>query len=141
MQLHARFWRGTIASRKRNIHALRVWKHNLRVDRHWWTGRLKYLRGASAMKQRELQALQKQEQEQTASIDLWFEGLPQEERSYLKWYQEVMTADAASTNSIPSSSCMGCQPSNVYVRWHPAIAQRLVDEFPRSRCQRLARSI
>ena len=60
--------------------------------------------------QRELAALEKHEREQAASIDLWFEGIPQEEGSFLRWYHEDINADADGTSSIPSSSRCGCQP-------------------------------
>ena len=46
------------------------------------------IQGELAPMQRELAALEKQEREQTASIDLWLAGLPQEEGSFLGWYHE-----------------------------------------------------
>jgi hypothetical protein len=104
MQLHARLWRGTIAIRNRKIYAGRMVKHYLKIDRRWWTKKLKNLKRELAPMQRELAALEKQEREQTASIDLWFEGLPHEEESFLRWYHEDIKADADGTNSIPSSS-------------------------------------
>ena len=110
MQLHGRLWRGTIAIRKRKIYAGRMVKHYLKTDRRWWTKHLRNLKRELAPKQRELAALEKQEREQEASIDLWFEGLPHEEGSFLRWYHEDIKADADGTTSIPSSSRSGCQP-------------------------------
>ena len=81
MQLHARLWRGTLAIRERQIYADRMVTHYLKIDRRWWTKRLRNLKRESAPMQRELAALEKQEREQAASIDLWFEGLPQEGHS------------------------------------------------------------
>ena len=93
MQLHGRLWRGTIAIRKRCRELA-----ELAIQREL------------APMQRELAALEKQEREQTASIDLWLAGLPQEEGSFLGWYHEDIKADVDGTNSIPSSSRSGCQP-------------------------------
>ena len=110
MQLHARLWRGTIAIRKRKIYAGRMVKYYDKLDRRWWTEQLRNLKRELAPMQRELAALEKQEREQTASIDLWWDGLPQEEGSFLRWYHEDVKADADGTNSIASSSRSGCQP-------------------------------
>ena len=104
MQLHARLWRGTIAIRNQKIYAGRMVKHNLKIDCRWWTKKLKNHKMELAPMQRELAALEKQEREQNASIDLWFAGLPQEEGSFLRWYHDEIKADADGTNSIPSSS-------------------------------------
>ena len=104
MQLHALLWRGTIAIRNQKIYAGRMVKHNLKIDCRWWTKKLKNLKRELAPMQRELAALEKQEREQNASIDLWFAGLPQEEGSFLRWYHDEIKADADGTNSIPSSS-------------------------------------
>ena len=104
MQLHARLWRGTIAIRKRTIYAQRKVNHYLKVDRHWWTKQLKYLTRELASMQRELAALEKQEREQTASIHMWYDRLPQGEASLLRWYEEDIKTDADSTIFSPSSS-------------------------------------
>ena len=110
MQLHARLWKGSIAIRNRKIYAGRMVNHYLKIDRRWWTKHLRNLKRELAPKQRELAALEKQDREQEASIDLWFEGLPQEEGSFLRWYHEDIKADADGTTSIPFLSRSGCQP-------------------------------
>ena len=102
LQLQARLWRGTIAVRKQSIFALRKEKYWAKLDKHWWAKRLKLLVGELAPLQRELAALEKQEREQTDSINTWFDSLPQEEASFSRWYEEEMKADADSMTPIQS---------------------------------------
>ena len=98
LQLQARLWRGTIAVRKQSIFASRKEKYWAKRDKQWWANRLKFI----GPLQREFAALEKKEQEQTDSINTWFDSLPQEEASFPRWYEEEMKADADSMTPTPS---------------------------------------
>ena len=47
-------------------------------------------------------ALKMKEREQTDSIRMWHDPLPEEEASFVRWYEEGLKADLDSVNPIPS---------------------------------------
>ena len=100
LKLQARLWRGIAAVRLRPLSARMKENDSATVDRRFWKKRLKLLVGELAMRRRELAALEEQEREQTDSIHQWFDRLPEEEASFLRWYEEEMKADADSMRSI-----------------------------------------
>ena len=104
LQWQAGLWRGIIAVRKPATLAERKLKYWTKRDKHWSAKRLKVLRRQLAPLQRELAALKMQEREQTDSIRMWQDRLPEEEASFVRWYEEELKADTDSVNPIPSTT-------------------------------------